>query len=71
MNTKDELEWVNKGLDEWRTVAREATKQAAMSRATARIAITYLQAVLNGARSHTEQQRADTAARDWLASIGE
>lgn len=33
-------------------------------------AIGHLQAVLNKARTHHEQQAADTAARDWLASIG-
>ncbi len=33
-------------------------------------AINHLQAVLNKARTHDEQQAADTAARDWLTSIG-
>lgn len=33
-------------------------------------AIGHLQAVLNKARTHDEQQKADTAARDWLTSIG-
>ena len=37
---------------------------------TARVAIGHLQAVLLGSKTHDEQQRADTAARDWLASIG-
>lgn len=34
------------------------------------MAIGHLQAVLNKARSAAEQQAADTAARDWLLSIG-
>ena len=34
------------------------------------VAIGHLQAVLNKCRSADEQQRADTAARDWLVSIG-
>lgn len=34
------------------------------------IAIGHLQAVLNKSRTHAEQQAADTAARDWLDSIG-
>ncbi len=34
------------------------------------VAIGHLQAVLNKARTHYEQQQADTAARDWLLSIG-
>ena len=29
-----------------------------------------LQAVLNKPRTHADQQAADTAARDWLTSIG-
>lgn len=33
-------------------------------------AIGHLQAVLNKPRTHDEQQAADTAARDWLVSIG-
>jgi hypothetical protein len=47
-----------------------AANQAEAARATARIAIGHLQAVLNKARTHTEQQAADAAARDWLISIG-
>lgn len=34
------------------------------------VAIGHLQAVLNKARTHADQQAADTAARDWLTSIG-
>ena len=33
-------------------------------------ALGHLQAVLNKPRTHDEQQAADTAARDWLVSIG-
>jgi hypothetical protein len=51
-------------------MAVSRAKQAETARATARVAITHLQAVLNKARTHTEQQAADTAARDWLISIG-
>jgi len=40
------------------------------AQATARIAITHLQAVLNKPRTHAEQQAADTVAREWLTSIG-
>jgi hypothetical protein len=51
-------------------MALSHAKQAEAARATARIAITHLQAVLNKARTHAEQQAADMAARDWLISIG-
>lgn len=35
-----------------------------------REAIRHLQSVLNQPRTHAEQQAADTAARNWLESIG-
>lgn len=66
----DGLEWVEKGLAEWRGVAQENSRHAEAARATGRVAINHLQEVLNKARTHDEQQRADTAARDWLLSIG-
>jgi hypothetical protein len=66
----DDIEWTEKGLAEWRDVAMANQKQAHAAQATARVAIAHLQAVLNKARTHAEQQAADTAARDWLISIG-
>jgi hypothetical protein len=66
----DDVEWTEKGLAEWRDVAQTKARQAEAARATARVAIHHLQAVLNKPRTHAEQQAADTAARDWLISIG-
>lgn len=66
----DALDWAEKGLAEWRAQALATSQQLAAAQATARIAIGHLQAVLNKARTFDEQQRADTAARDWLTSIG-
>jgi hypothetical protein len=66
----DHLEWMEKGNAEWRDMAISRAKQAETARATARVAITHLQAVLNKPRTHADQQAADTAARDWLTSIG-
>lgn len=66
----DHIEWLEKGNDEWRYVALANQKQVRMERTHARVAIAHLQAVLNKARTHAEQQTADTAARDWLISIG-
>jgi hypothetical protein len=68
--TDDDKEWLEKGLAEWRGTALENEKQAKAARATARIAINHLQSVLNTARTYAQQQDADTAARDWLLSIG-
>ena len=66
----DHIEWLEKGNEEWRATALANGRQANAARATARVAIGHLQAVLNKARTFDEQQRADTAARDWLTSIG-
>lgn len=66
----DHLEWLEKGNEEWRTMAVTNARQREAVAATARIAIKHLQDVLNKPRTHDEQQAADTAARDWLTSIG-
>lgn len=66
----DDVEWTEKGLAEWRAMAQEKARHLAAVQATARIAIGHLQSVLNTARTHAEQQAADTSARDWLTSIG-
>lgn len=66
----DHIEWLEKGGEEWRQIAVKAQGEARRLSATSRIAIDHLQAVLNKARTHAEQQAADTAARDWLISIG-
>lgn len=66
----DTIEWTNKGNAEWREMYTTQARQLKAEQATARVAIGHLQAVLNKARTHAEQQDADTAARDWLASIG-
>jgi hypothetical protein len=66
----DALDYAEKGLSEWRTLAQQNARRDKINGATLRIAIAHLHAVLNKARTHPEQQAADTAARDWLASIG-
>lgn len=66
----DHIDWINKGVDEWRGLALARGRQLDAAQATARVAIGHLHAVLNQCRSADDQQRADTAARDWLISIG-
>lgn len=66
----DHIEWLEKGNAEWRDLAVYRGTVGEAARATARVAISHLQAVLNKARTHAEQQAAGTAARDWLISIG-
>ena len=67
----DHLDWLEHGIAEWQDEAMTAQKQADGARATARIAIGHITKVLNDCRTADEQQAADTAARDWLASIGQ
>ena len=64
------LDRLEKRIREWRDATLASAKQADAARATARIAITHLQTVLAPPSTFADQQRADTAARDWLASIG-
>lgn len=66
----DHLDWLEKGNAEWRSEAMTARRQAERAHAHARVATNHLSTVLNGCRTAGEQQRADGAARDWLASTG-
>ena len=66
----DALEWAEKGLAEWRAAALSNGKQTEAARATLRIAIGHLQAMLHKCRTADDQLKADSAARDWLVSIG-
>ena len=67
----DHIDWLDKGVSEWRGLALMREEQAKVIAAMARLAVGHLQAVLNNARTHHDQQAADTAARDWLESIGQ
>lgn len=66
----DRLDWLEDGIKEWQNEYRLQYDRANRERSRANIAIRHLQAVLNESRSHAEQQKADTAAREWLESIG-
>lgn len=66
----ENVELTQKSLAELQSAVKEKAQHLAAVQATARIAIGHLQSVLNTARTHAEQQSADTSARDWLVSIG-
>lgn len=66
----DALDYAEKGMTEWRSLAEAKERQNELMQAVARIAIEHLQTILNKCRTADEQQRADAAARDWLLSIG-
>ena len=66
---EDRIDWLENGLAEWRDMALSNARQAKAVRATARVAIRHLKAVL--AECVYDHVRADTEARDWLVSIGD
>jgi hypothetical protein len=66
----DHIDWLDRGVDEWREEALSQQQKVHAAHAKARTAIAHLQCVLNKPRTFDEQQAADTAARDWLESIG-
>jgi hypothetical protein len=67
---QEHLKWLEKGIQEWKDLYTAENKKAKTAQATAQIAISHLHEVLNKSRTHDAQQRADTAARQWLDSIG-
>lgn len=66
----DHIDWLEKGNAEWRSAALTKGHHLTAVQATARIAIGHLQKMLHKCRTAEEQLAADTAAREWLASIG-
>lgn len=68
----DQVEYVEKGLAEWREKALTNARHLAAVQATARVAIGHLQRVLQDNASTTSEQRAQWRrdAEDWLTSIG-
>lgn len=69
-DVRDHVEWLEAGIDEWRSEALTHRKHAAAARATAAIAIRHLQAILNADVTATQAWQAKQEARQWLESIG-
>jgi hypothetical protein len=65
----DHIEWLEKGNAEWRAEALSNVKHAKAARATARIAIDHLQAVLVSP-GDPRYVAAFESASHWLISIG-
>jgi hypothetical protein len=66
----NEIDWLEKGNDEWREACVKHSHEAMRFRAQAKIALAHLDKVLNGCHNADEQMQADSAARLWLESIG-
>jgi hypothetical protein len=66
----DQIDWLDRGVDEWREEALSQQQKFYAAQATVKIAVRHLQEVLNKPRTYDDQVRADTNARDWLTSIG-
>lgn len=67
----DQIDWIERGIAEWREVAQTHNSRAKQATAKARIAITHLQTILNRRLDANQMLAAEMAARDWLTSIGE
>jgi hypothetical protein len=66
----DHIVCLDRGVDEWREEALSQQQKVHAAQAMVRIATGHLHEMLNKARTATESYAADTAARDWLTSIG-
>lgn len=67
----DQIDWIERGIVEWREVAQTQNKFAKQAAAKTRVAITHLQTILNGRLDANQMFAAEAAARDWLESVGE
>lgn len=67
----DQIDWIERGIVEWRDVAHKHLKALHTEMAKTRVAISRLQTLLNGQIDANQRLAAETAARDWLESIGE
>lgn len=67
----DHIDWLEKGINEWRSEATRFMKLYSMDRAKSSIAIKYLQELLNTRKTATQAWEIEKAAREWLDSIGE
>lgn len=66
----DRLDYVERTLVERSAQAQASARQAEAARATARLAIGYLQAALDDNATPEKRQQARNNALDWLVSIG-
>lgn len=67
----DQIDWIERGLAEWRESCQLRDRALKQQSATARVAIGHLQTLLNGRLDANQMLAAEKAARDWLESIGE
>lgn len=66
----DHIDWLDRGVDEWREEALSQQQKFYAAQATVKIAVRHLQEVLNKPRMYDDQVRVDTNAKGWLISIG-
>lgn len=67
----DQIDWIERGIVEWREMAQTQSRFAKQAAAKTRVAITHLQTLLNSRLDANQMLAAEKAARDWLESIGE
>lgn len=66
----DQIEWIERGIVEWREAAQKHLKALHMEMAKTRVAISRLQTLLNGQIDENQRLAAETAARDWMVANG-
>lgn len=66
----DHIDWIEKGNDEWREMYEAEAKKSEAARATARVAIGLLDAVVKTGPLPIDDFNARCRALDWLSSIG-
>ena len=67
----DQIDWIERGIVEWRESFQLRDRALKQQSATIRVAITHLKTILNGRLDASQMLAAESAARDWLESIGE
>lgn len=65
----DQIDWIERGIVEWRDVAQTQNRFAKQEAAKCRVAINHLRTLLYGDANRMFD--AEKAARDWIESIGE
>lgn len=67
----DDVDWLERGLSEWRSLAAVAERRAEQNVAKFTIALGYLKVLVNEGRTSFGRETTEASAKLWLQSIGE
>lgn len=68
---EDDVEWLEKGLAEWRTMYVNQLQETMRAKATSKVAIRHIRAMTDPTTTLIGRREARIAALDWLGSIGQ